>query len=52
MKKGFNPTEKKTEFTQDLKSMLTRKTKELKNILRNPVVLASQLDKPKGSVVE
>lgn len=44
MKKGFNPTEHKKTMPKNLKSALDRAGKELKNALRNPVVIAANLD--------
>jgi hypothetical protein len=43
MKKGFSPTPKKQPKINNVAKTLQRKTKEFKNLLRNPVVVASQL---------
>tara|TARA_Y100000310_G_scaffold245665_1_gene250671 strand:+ start:367 stop:516 length:150 start_codon:yes stop_codon:yes gene_type:complete len=45
MSKGFKPTEHKKPMPKNLKSALNRAGKELKNALRNPVVIAANLDK-------
>ena len=45
MSKGFKPTEHKKPMPKNLKSALDRAGKELKNALRNPVVIAANLDK-------
>lgn len=45
MNKGFAPTPKQTISTKNVAEQLRRKTKEFKNILRNPLVVASQLDR-------
>ena len=47
MSKGFKPTEHKKPMPKNLKSALNRVGKELKNALRNPVVIAANLDKKK-----
>ena len=45
MSKGFKPTEYAKPMPKNLKSALDRAGKELKNALRNPVVIAANLDK-------
>lgn len=45
MSKGFKPTEHKKPMPKNLKAALDRAGKELKNALRNPVVVAANLDK-------
>ena len=45
MKKGFNPTPKPERRIKNVSQALQRKTREFKNILRNPLVVASQLER-------
>jgi ribosomal protein L11 len=45
MKKGFNPTPKQTPKIKNVTKALERKTKEFRNIMRNPLVVAAQLDR-------
>jgi hypothetical protein len=45
MNKGFAPTPKQTSKNTNVAQQLQRKTKEFKNLLRNPLVVASQLDR-------
>ena len=53
MSKGFKPTEHKKGSPKNLKAQLERKTKEFKNVLRNPVVVAANLlDKSANHDVE
>ena len=52
MNKGFKPTEHK-KSSKNMKAQLERKTKEFKNVLRNPVVVAANLlDKSANHDVE
>ena len=52
MSKGFKPTEHK-KGSKNMKAQLERKTKEFKNVLRNPVVVAANLlDKSTNHDVE
>tara|TARA_B100002019_G_C21271019_1_gene602300 strand:+ start:2829 stop:3065 length:237 start_codon:yes stop_codon:yes gene_type:complete len=52
MSKGFKPTEHK-KSSKNMKAQLERKTKEFKNVLRNPVVVAANLlDKSANHDVE
>tara|TARA_B100001063_G_C16538224_1_gene439903 strand:+ start:316 stop:471 length:156 start_codon:yes stop_codon:yes gene_type:complete len=46
MNKGFSPSEHPEKQIKDIGAAIKRKTKELKNVLRNPVVVAAHLDKP------
>ena len=52
MKKGFAPTEHQKKPPKNLRAALERKGKELKNVLRNPVVIAANLDTKADSEVE
>lgn len=45
MNKGFNPTPKQTPPIKNVTKELQRKTKELKRLMRHPLVVASQLDR-------
>lgn len=52
MKKGFAPTEHQKQPPKNLRAALARKGKELKNALRNPVVIAANLDTKEDGEVE
>lgn len=45
MKKGFNPTPKKTPSLKNVTKVLQRKTEELKRLMKHPLVVAAQLDR-------
>jgi len=44
MNKGFNPSPKKTPSIKNVTMLLQRKTRELKRIMKHPLVVAAQLD--------
>ena len=52
MKKGFKPTEYEEVPPKNLRAALERRTKEFKNVLRNPIVIAAHLDKLDTNNVE
>ena len=52
MKKGFKPTEHEEVPPKNLRAALQRRTKEFKNVLRNPIVIAAHLDKVDTNNVE
>lgn len=45
MNKGFNPSPKKTPSIKNVAMVLQRKTRELKRIMKHPLVVAAQLDR-------
>jgi len=52
MKKGFAPTPPPEKKMKNLQAALRRTTNEFKNVLRNPIVIAANLDKKQSDSVE
>ena len=46
MNKGFSPSEHPERPVKNIGAAIKRKPNELKNVLRNPIVIAAHLDKP------
>jgi hypothetical protein len=52
MKKGFNPTPKPEKKIKNLREELSKTTSKFKRLLKNPLIVASTLDKHQTDGVE